>query len=367
MGELKNRIAQAVMMGIAGPTPTQEERGLIEQGVGGIILFERNCLSPAQVAELIDDLQETALSKGPGTPLIIAIDQEHGPVTRIKQGITPFPSAWDLGQIGELALARRAAMITGKELAVMGITMDLAPVADLLLHPDNRVIGKRSFGKDPYQVGAMVAAFIEGLQVEGVAACAKHFPGHGATETDSHHKLPTIERSREELERADLIPFQQAIQAEVTAVMPGHLLCPALDSDLPATLSPPIIQGLLRRDLGFDGVVISDDLSMGALASWGNIEERGVATLKAGVDCLLVGQEKVHGLLAALEQGVLSGEIPEERVKQALARIRRLKEKYPYRGIGNLTGLRQEEDVAFSRELFQKVKDETGDPGDRAA
>jgi beta-N-acetylhexosaminidase len=355
MGALRDQIAQAVMMGIAGPTPSQEERGLIELGVGGVILFERNCLSPAQIAELIDDLQEIALSQGPGMPLIIAIDQEHGPVTRIKGGITPFPSAWDLGQIGDPALVRQAARIIGKELALMGITMNLAPVADLLLHPDNRVIGKRSFGKDPHKVAAMVTAFIKGLQGEGVAACAKHFPGHGATATDSHEKLPVIERSRDEMERAELIPFQQAVQAEVAAVMPGHLLCPAFDSEQPATLSPPIIQGLLRQALGFDNCVISDDLSMGALASWGSIEERGIAAFKTGVDCLLVGQEKVHGLLAALGQGVMSGEILEERVKEAVARIRRLKGKYPYRGQGDVTGLRQEKDLAFAQELFQRV------------
>ena len=367
MGELKDRIAQVVMMGIAGTTPTLEELGLIEQGVGGVILFERNCPSPTQVAELVNTLQQTALSKGPGIPLIIAIDQEHGPVARIKQGITPFPSAWDLGRIGDTGLAHQAAGICGKELALLGITMNLAPVADLFLHPANRVIGKRSFGKDPHQVAAMVAAFVQGLQGEGVAACAKHFPGHGATAIDSHHKLPIIERSRIELERAELIPFQQAIQAEVAAVMPGHLLCPALDAEQPATFSPSIIQGLLRQTLGFDGVVISDDLCMGALAQWGGIEERGIAALKAGVDILLSGQEKADALLAALDNGVKTGDIPGERVKEAVARILKLKGKYPYRGIGDLTGLRGEAAVAFSQELFQKVADETGDPGDRTA
>ncbi|OGP55658.1 MAG: hypothetical protein A2Y65_02780 [Deltaproteobacteria bacterium RBG_13_52_11] len=367
MGALRGQIAQTVMMGIAGLTPTQEERVLIEQGVGGVILFERNCLSPAQIAELIDNLQEIALSQGPGGPLIIAIDQEHGPVARIKQGVIPFPSAWDLGQIGDPALVRQAAGICGKELALIGITMNLAPVADLLLHPENRVIGRRSFGKDPHKVAAMVTAFIEGLQGEGVAACVKHFPGHGATGIDSHQELPIIERSREELEQAELIPFQQAIQAEVAAVMPGHILSPAFDAERPATLSPSIIQGLLRQALGFDGVVISDDLCMGALASWGSIEERGCAAFKAGVDCLLVGQEKVHGLLTALDKGLKSGAIPEERIVEALARIRRLKERYPYRGRGDVARLRQEQDVAFAQELFERIKDEASDPGHRAA
>jgi beta-N-acetylhexosaminidase len=367
MGALRDQIPQVVMIGIAGATPTPEERVLIEQGVGGVILFERNCLHPAQIADLIADLQAIAVVQGPGVPLIIAIDQEHGPVTRIKQGVTPFPSAWQLGQINDPALVRQAAGICGRELAVMGITMNLAPVADLLLHPDNRVIGRRSFGKDPYRVGALVAAFIQGLQAQGVAACAKHFPGHGATATDSHHELPTIHRSREELQQAELIPFQQAIQASVAAIMPGHLLCPALDADQPATFSQPIIEELLRQELGFDNLVISDDLSMGALSQWGGIEERGVAAFKAGVDMLLSGQEKVYGLLAALEKGVKSGVIPEKRVEQAIARILKLKEQYPYRGSGDLTGLRQQADLVFSQELFQRIEDETGDPGHRAA
>jgi beta-N-acetylhexosaminidase len=367
MGELRDRIAQVVMMGIGGPTPSKEELGLIEQGVGGVILFERNCRNPAQVAELIKDLQAVARAKGLGIPLIIAIDQEHGPVTRIKEGITPLPSAWEMGRTGDSDLVRRGARINGRELASIGITMNLAPVADILLHPENRVIGKRSFGADPNRVREMVVATIEGLQGEGMAACAKHFPGHGATETDSHEALPTLERSREEMERAELIPFQSAVQANVAAIMTGHLLCPALNPERPATLSPSIIQGLLRNGLGFEGVVISDDLLMGALNQWGSVEERGKEALKAGVDCLLVGKGTVQGLLKALERGLETGEVPQERVEEALEHIMGLKERYPYRGTGDLTSLRREEDLAFSQELFQRIRDEASDPGGRAA
>ena len=367
MSALKGKIAQTVMMGIAGLAPTPEEKRLIAQGVGGVIFFERNCPSPAHVALLIEELQEIALKKGPGIPLLIAIDQEHGPVARIKQGVTPFPSAWDIGQMGDPALALRAAQIIGKEMALLGITMNLAPVADLFLDPANRVIGKRSFGKDPQKVAVMVNAFIAGLQAEGLAACAKHFPGHGATAIDSHQKLPTIERSRIELEQAELIPFQHAIETGVAAIMPGHLLCPALDAEQPATFSPSIIQGLLRQQLGFDAVVISDDLCMGALSAWGDIAERGVKAFKAGVDILLSGQEKVEGLLAALAKGVHNGEIPEQRVKEAVTHILKLKEKYPYQGRGDAAALQQEEDLTFSQELFQRVNDAAGDPGHRAA
>jgi len=348
MGELRNRIAQVVTMGIEGLTPSREERTLIEQGVGGVILFERNCRNPAQVAELIEDLQATARTKGLGIPLIIAIDQEHGPVTRIKEGITPLLSAWAMGKTGDLDLVRRWARINGRELATMGITMNLAPVADILLHPQNKVIGQRSFGADPHLVAEMVTATIEGLQGEGVAACAKHFPGHGATKTDSHQALPTLERSREEMEGAELIPFHRAVQANVAAIMTGHLLCPALDPDLPATLSPFIIEGLLRKGLGFEGVLISDDLLMGALNQWGGIEERGKEALKAGVDCLLVGKGSVQGLLGTLKEALASGEIPQERATEAVSRIVKVKEEYPYRGIGDLASLRQEENLAFS-------------------
>jgi beta-N-acetylhexosaminidase len=299
--------------------------------------------------------------------LIIAIDQEHGPVTRIKEGITPLPSAWEMGTIGDSDLVRRGARIMGRELAAIGITMNLAPVADILLHPENRVIGKRSFGSDPHLVRTMVVATIEGLQGEGVAACAKHFPGHGATATDSHEALPTLERSRKEIEGAELIPFYGAVGANVAAIMTGHLLCPPFDTQLPATLSSSIIEGLLRKELGFKGVLISDDLLMGALNQWGSMEERGVKALKAGVDCLLVGKGSVQGLLDALTQGLETGEIPEERGEEAVSRIAKLKEEYPYKGIGDLASLRREEDVAFSQELFRRIKDETGDPGGRTA
>ena len=366
MTELKDRIAQVVMMGIGNLTPTKEERALIEQGVGGIILFERNCRNPAQVAELIENLQETARAKGRGISLIIAIDQEHGPVTRIKEGIIPLPSAWEMGSIGDADLVRRGARINGRELAALGITINLAPVADILLHPENRVIGKRSFGTDPKLVSEMVVATIEGLQGEGVAACAKHFPGHGATKTDSHEALPILERSRKEMEEAELIPFHGAVGADVAAIMTGHLLCPALDPDLPATLSSSMIGGLLRKELGFEGALISDDLLMGALNQWGGVEERGVKALKAGVDCLLVGKGSVQGLLKALKQSLETGEISQERVEEAVSRIAKLKEEYPYKGKGDLKDLQREEDVAFSQELFQRIQDEGSDPGDRA-
>jgi len=367
MSELRDRIAQVVMMGIGGLTPSKEELALVEQGVGGVLLFERNCRNPAQVAELIEDLQETARAKGLGISLIIAIDQEHGPVTRIKEGITPLPSAWEMGRTGDSDVVRRGAQINGRELASIGITMNLAPVADILLHPENRVIGKRSFGADPHMVGEMVAAAIEGLQGEGVAACAKHFPGHGATKTDSHEALPTLERSREEMERAELIPFHSAVQANVAACMTGHLLCPALDPDLPATLSSSIIGGLLRKGLGFEGALISDDLLMGALNQWGSMEERGKEALKAGVDCLLVGKGSVQGLLEALKRGLASGEIPQKRVAEALEHIMRLKERYPYKETGDIPGLRREEDLAFSQALFQRIQNEAGDPRGRTA
>jgi beta-N-acetylhexosaminidase len=367
MSELKDQIAQAIMMGLDGPIPSSEEKNLIEQGIGGVILFERNCRHPAQIAELIKELQEIASKKGPGIPLSIAIDQEHGPVTRIKEGITPFPSAGNMGKMGESDLVRRSASIIGRELTLMGITMNLAPVADLLLHPQNRVIGKRSYGRDPQIVGTMVAAAIEGLQGEGVAACAKHFPGHGATATDSHKALPTLERSRKELEQAELIPFRMAVRAEVAAIMPGHLLCPALDPELPATLSSLIVEDLLRHDLGFEGSVLSDDLAMGALDQWGAIEQRGIAAFKAGIDFLLVAKGSVQGLLDALKKGLANGEIAAQRAKEALDRIKQLKQRYPYQGTGDISALRQEQDLAFAQQLFYMVDNDAGDSRDPRA
>ena len=166
---------------------------------------------------------------------------------------------------------------------------------------------------------------------------------------------------------AELIPFQRAVQADVAAIMTGHLLCPAIDPKLPATLSSSIIRGLLRKELGFEGALISDDLLMGALNHWGSMEERGKKALKAGVDLLLVGKGSVQGLLKALKRGLEKGDIPHERVEEAVSRIAKLKEKYPHKGKGDVKGLRQESDVAFSQALFQRIHDATRDPGDRAA
>ncbi len=365
MNELRHKIAQVVIMGIDGLTPQKESKRLVERGVGGIILYTRNCSHPSQVAELIRGLQEAARSKGWRIPLLVAIDQEHGRVTRIRKGLTLFPSPWNLGKMANTALVRRVAQVTGRELALMGINMNLAPVADILLHPQNRVIGTRSFGNDPQLVAAMVAAYIKGLQGEGVAACAKHFPGHGATSKDSHRELPIIERSKRQLEDTELVPFRMAVRTGVAAMMTGHLLFPDLDPQRPVTLSSTIIQGLLRQRLGFKGVVICDDLKMGALSQWGDLEQRALEALKAGVDILLIGEGKVDGVLEALEKGVDRGEIPRSRAAEAVYRILRLKERYPYKASEDLKGLRRSEDLAFSERLFQGVKDEEGGPGNR--
>ena len=168
------------------------------------------------------------------------------------------------------------------------------------------------------------------------------------------------------MEGGELIPFHRAVGATVATIMTGHLLCPALDPDLPATLSPLIIQGLLRKKLGFEDVVISDDLLMGALASWGSLEERGKEALKAGVDCLLVGKGTVQGLLEALKRGLATGEITQERAEQSISRLVKLKEEYPCKGTGDIKGLRREEDLTFSQELFQRAKDAASDSGNRA-
>lgn len=367
MADLLDDIPQVVMMGLEGPSPSTEEIRLIERGIGGVILFERNCVEPTQVSQLIDTLQGIATRRRGGIPLCIAIDQEYGTVQRIKKGITPLPSAADFGEIGDPLIVRRAAEIIGEELAIMGVTMNLAPVADILVEPQNLIIGRRSFGMDPHLVGKMVSAFIQGLQAQGVAACAKHFPGHGATETDSHHLLPIIPKSSERLQAEEIVPFRYAVAAGVAAVMTGHLLLPSLDADLPATLSSAIIEGMLRGQLGFSGVVISDDLCMGALNQWGDIEARGVAAFKAGVDFLLVAHAHVGGLIDGLKKGIEKGDIPAERAMMAVARVRRLKEAYPYRGTGDIRELRSAEALRFSQHLFARLHNAKGDPWDRKA
>ncbi|GGW91722.1 glycoside hydrolase family 3 protein [Streptomyces noursei] len=297
--------------------------------VGGIIYFgwAHNTRDPYQVAELSNGIQEAAADLRVPVPVLISTDQEHGIVARIGAPATLLPGAMALGAGGSVEDARTAGRISGQELLAMGVRQDYAPDADVNVNPANPVIGVRSFGADPQAVARMVTAQVHGYQGAGVAACAKHFPGHGDTDTDSHVGLPYIHHSAQEWERLDAPPFKAAIAAGIDSVMTAHIVVPALDpSGDPATLSRPIVTGILRERLGYDGVVVTDSLGMeGVRVKYGD-HRVPVLALKAGVDQLLNPPDLsvAHG---AVVRALRDGELDEREIDAKLLRILLLKER----------------------------------------
>ncbi|MET8677659.1 glycoside hydrolase family 3 protein [Streptomyces sp. NPDC004647] len=295
--------------------------------VGGIIYFSwaHNTRDPHQIADLSNGIQKAGLAQPTPVPLLISTDQEHGIVARVGAPATLMPGAMALGAHASRADARTAARIAGAELAALGIKQNYAPVADVNVNPANPVIGVRSFGADPEAVSRLVAAQVQGYQSSGVAATAKHFPGHGDTATDSHYGLPLITHSAEEWERLDAPPYLAAIAAGIDSVMTAHLLFPALDpADDPATLSRPILTGILREKLGYDGVVVTDSLGMAGVRQKYGDDRVPVLALKAGVDQLL-NPPDLPVAWNAVVKAVREGEIEEKRLDVSLLRILELK------------------------------------------
>ncbi|WP_430780133.1 glycoside hydrolase family 3 protein [Actinoplanes sp. G11-F43] len=323
-GELPELAAAVLQPGFVGTTAPDWVRRWLGAGLGGVALFARNVESPAQVAAL------TARLRSENPDVIVAIDEEAGDVTRFESRLgSSRPGNLALGTIDDPALTEAVARDLGRELAVAGITLDYAPDADVNNNPDNPVIGVRAFGAEPRLVARHTSAFIRGLQDAGVAGCAKHFPGHGDTAVDSHHDVPVIARTVDELIECELVPFRAAIAAGARSVMTGHLLVPAYDPDLPATLSPRILTGLLREELGFDGMIVTDGIEMQGVRRRYGLAGATVRALAAGVDAICVGgdhaDEQTAVLLRdAIVAAVRSGELPEERLRDAVDRVRRL-------------------------------------------
>ncbi|SCF23339.1 beta-N-acetylhexosaminidase [Micromonospora matsumotoense] len=318
--------ATVLQPGFVGTTPPDWVCRWLADGLGAVVLFARNVVDPEQVAAL------TATLRAERPDVLVAIDEEAGDVTRIESGRgSSRPGNLALGAVDDPALTEEVARDLGGELADLGITLNYAPDADVNINPANPVIGVRSFGADPQLVARHTAAWVRGLQSAGVAACAKHFPGHGDTRVDSHHDLPRITASRARLDAGELVPFRAAIAAGVQAVMTGHLLVPALDPDLPATLSPRILGDLLREELGFSGVVVTDAVEMRAVADRYGFAGTAVRALAAGADAICVGGERADEaatryLRDAIVAAVLAGELPEERLAEAAKRVGQLAE-----------------------------------------
>ncbi|MGW4200521.1 glycoside hydrolase family 3 protein [Streptomyces sp. NPDC004726] len=298
--------------------------------LGGIIYFgwARNIVNPRQLGEMSNAIQTAALAQHSPVPVLLSIDQEHGSiVTRLGPPATQFPGAMAMGAGGSRGDAKTAARISGLELAATGVYQNYGPVADVNINPLNPVIGIRSYGSDPQAASGMVAAQVSGYQSAGVSSCVKHFPGHGDTGTDSHTALPLITHTREEWNRLDAPPFRAAIAAGVDSIMTAHIQVPALDpSNDPATLSRPILTGILREELGFDGLIVSDALNMEGVRTKYGDDRVPILALKAGVDQLLF-PFRLHIAWNAVKNAVLSGELTEARLEESILRILRIKQK----------------------------------------
>ena len=316
--ELERAAAGCLLPGFEGLEPPEWLRTWLARGLGGVCLFSRNVRDPGQLATLTAALREER------DDVVVSVDEEGGDVTRLELASgSSYPGAWALGVVDDVSLTERVGAAIAADLARAGVTLNFAPVADVNTNPDNPVIGIRSFGGDAELVARHVAAFVRGHQGAGVAACAKHFPGHGDTREDSHHELPTIEPDAAAFEEA-LLPFRAAVEAGVRAVMTAHIRVPALD-DAPATLSRALLDGLLRGELGFEGAIVTDALEMRAVSATVGVEEGAVRSLTAGGDALLLGhdlgEESVAGVVAAVVAAVRDGRLSEERVAEAAARV----------------------------------------------
>jgi beta-N-acetylhexosaminidase len=331
---LRREIGQLLIAGFDGHQISTELRALAREfGLGGVILFARNVDHPEQVAELAFEAARLAGD----VPVWVSIDQEGGRVARLRAPFTEWPPMAALGRSGSTALAVRFARALAAELKAVGVTLDFAPVLDVHTNPKNPVIGDRALAENADVVATLGAAIVRTLQAEGIAACGKHFPGHGDTSTDSHHELPLVEHPRERLRAIEFVPFRAAIEAGVATIMTAHVFVPALDESRPATLSPAIVTDVLRRELHFDGVILSDDLEMKAIANQYAVPAAAVMAIEAGCDGMLICSGDHATQVAALEaviHAVEGGAIRVARIDDALLRQRRAKERFLASAVG---------------------------------
>ncbi|OUN06418.1 beta-N-acetylhexosaminidase, partial [Flavonifractor sp. An9] len=322
----QEKVGQLLVAGIGGTGAGEDGLQAVQDyQVGGVILFGRNVESADQLADLTNELK--ALN-GDNIPLFLCVDQEGGRVDRMPPEVDDLPSAYDYIAGGGDPLER--GKVLSAQCAAFGFNLDFSTCLDIWSNPDNTVIGDRAYGSDPDTVTRVGLAVNEGLEQGGVIPVVKHFPGHGDTSTDSHVDLPVVDKTAEQLKEFELIPFQAAIDEGTPCVMVAHILMTQIDPDLPASLSPEVVTGLLRQELGFDGVVCTDDLTMGAISNTYGMGEAAVMAVEAGCDLLLVCHETDNLTAArdALLSAVDAGRISMERLDESVYRILSLKQEY---------------------------------------
>jgi len=324
LDDRKQRAGQRLVIGLAGPAVDDDLRALCKEiRPAGFVLFKRNVVDPAQVRELNRELAELVDTR---TPALLTVDQEGGRVQRIRAPATVWPPMRSVGEAAAFTAEVSRAMAI--ELRALGFNLNFAPVADVDSNPDNPVIGDRSFGRDPHEVARHVVAYALAHQAEGVMACAKHFPGHGDTDVDSHLALPVVDCTTERLQSVELVPFQAAVEAGVATVMSSHVVFPALDAERPATLSPVVIPRLLRQGMGFDGVVFSDDMEMKAVAGRWPLHQQADLGTRAGIDVFLACESVSLqvGLFEALVQVQEQDPGHDQAATDSVARVQALRE-----------------------------------------
>jgi beta-N-acetylhexosaminidase len=319
---LERDCARLFVVGFRDKTVSPELAALVRDGVLGVILFSRNIGTVEETTELIAELKRSA-----GRAFLTSVDQEGGRVARFRgPPFTALAPMRVLGQSADAHLAERVGRLLAYELRALGLDWDFAPVLDVDTNPANPVIGDRALGSDPEQVATLGVALARGLEAGGVASCAKHFPGHGDTQKDSHHTLPVLTHGLERLRAVELVPFRRYAQAGLASVMTAHVRFPALGEDLPATLSHRALNELLRGELGFRGVCVSDDLEMRAISEHMGVEEATVEGARAGVDVFLVCEnpDVQRRCLEALVAAVEAGHVSRQRLAESHQRIERL-------------------------------------------
>ena len=271
------------MLGFPGGELSDELKELLASGLAGVAIYPRNFRDIGELGRLTHAIRHTA-----ARPVLIGIDQEGGTKFSLGEPFTPWPSPAELGRLADPSLVEQVARAMARELRAAGVNLNFAPMLDLATNRNSPVTSGRSFGNDPHLVGQMGCVFLRGLQAEGVLACAKHFPGHGDAAVDPHLDLPRFDGTRDRLMSQELVPFSSAIKAGVQAIMTAHILIPKIDSVFPASLSPELLQSILRKQLAFDGIILADDLGMGAIARHYKIGESVVKTMLAGTDIAML-------------------------------------------------------------------------------
>lgn len=348
------KIGQMIIGGIDGYSYNQQTHSLInEYKIGGFILYANNIKNTSQTVSLLNEMKEG--NKASRIPLFLSVDQEGGNLVRLPKEVVALPSNRQIGKRNDLAFSYEIGQALGTQLNLFGFNMNFAPVLDVDSNPLNPVIGSRSFGADVNVVSRLGLQTMKGLQAKSVVPVVKHFPGHGDTSVDSHLNLPVVNKTREELELLELLPFRMSIENGADAVMVAHILLPEIDAKSPSSMSSPIITNILRNELGFKGVVMTDDMTMAAITKHYEIGEASVNSVKAGSDIIMVAHDydKISTVVKSLKKAVETGELTEQRIDLSVTRILKLKNKYELQDISieepNLQKLNEELKLLLSK------------------